>query len=204
MPRRVDVSIRSRLCSREMHQPDPAGRGGHHVSIRSRLCSREMPSEPASYTWTSSVSIRSRLCSREMRLGQRGAGHPRSVSIRSRLCSREMPSNPSITPPSGWFQSAPGFAAGRCSASATLVRQSKFSACCANPAVWTRTTSAWQPLSTRISRVFKEQSAARTGQKNYRCFRFAHGSHRINSPSKSTARNTPYCFTGRWADSVIR
>jgi hypothetical protein len=57
---------------------------------------------------------------------------------------------------------------------------------------------------TRILYVFNWKRVARTrwGISGYSGFARIH--QITNGPSKSTARNTPYCFTRRWADSVMR
>ena len=78
------------------------GISAHLVSIRARLCSRAMHDLPEHRHWVVLVSIRARLCSRAM---------PLFLSAFSTPCL---------------FQSAPGFAAGRCFTLATHCCQSKF------------------------------------------------------------------------------
>ena len=109
-----DVSIRSRLCSREMPARRVQQRAARRVSIRSRLCSREMPAATVIVRSLGVVSIRSRLCSREMHQKTSPPPEVSDVSIRSRLCSREMLRLSGPPRPQVLFQSAPGFAAGRC------------------------------------------------------------------------------------------
>ena len=75
------------------------------------------------------VSIRSRLCSREMPPYRQRGRLGLSVSIRSRLCSREMLARRRRETLHHWFQSAPGFAAGRCTAA--MITSSKPT--CFNP-----------------------------------------------------------------------
>ena len=109
------VSIRARLCSRAM---PPAARGSpprsRDVSIRARLCSRAMQYAVKFADLADPVSIRARLCSRAMRANLRQTNLIDRVSIRARLCSRAMPGRSRPRGSRSTFQSAPGFAAGRC------------------------------------------------------------------------------------------
>ena len=133
----VIVSIRARLCSRAMRVDRANERGADRVSIRARLCSRAMPDPPEgtaqgrgfnprpalqpgdaqeqeALAALAEVSIRARLCSRAMPICT-GLGLVRTeVSIRARLCSRAMLKLYAVSGAVSEFQSAPGFAAGRC------------------------------------------------------------------------------------------
>ena len=133
------VSIRARLCSRAMRQRHIGEKRIPEVSIRARLCSRAMRNAGPGLRRGLRVSIRARLCSRAMHRYPQQRAPDAGVSIRARLCSRAMPSRswcpkkgarsfnprPALQPGDavtlqektgryGEFQSAPGFAAGRC------------------------------------------------------------------------------------------
>ena len=135
LPRQV--SIRSRLCSREMprsayaqrttktFQSAPGFAAGRCQRCRCQMAAiirfnplpalqpgdaQSAPAPGAPLV----VSIRSRLCSREMPTGCAAIRGGRRVSIRSRLCSREMLAKKLRDHRAHQFQSAPGFAAGRC------------------------------------------------------------------------------------------
>ena len=134
----LDVSIRARLCSRAMQphealhwshasfNPRPALQPG---DASSRIPARTNPPgfnprpalQPgdarcrAAQAPSHRVSIRARLCSRAMPGFDCHQPAPYGrVSIRARLCSRAMPLANNALELRLRFQSAPGFAAGRC------------------------------------------------------------------------------------------
>ena len=85
------------------------------VSIHSRLFSREMRPAFSLLGESTPVSIHSRLFSREMLGVNNMKDKDIAVSIHSRLFSREMLQTTATSIwVSTWFQSTPGFSAGRC------------------------------------------------------------------------------------------
>ena len=134
----IEVSIRARLVGRAMpettrdriarpeFQSAPGWLAGrccsqrrariheHRVSIRARLVGRAMRLHSTQCRPRRRVSIRARLVGRAMPVVARHAACQRHVSIRARLVGRAMPSALRHARRDRWFQSAPGWLAGRC------------------------------------------------------------------------------------------